>query len=121
MSIGESPRHKESDIDVNDLLFENLPNYEVILAFDLSQVHRDLRLIPFEFDIPESLVKGQEENITTEHQDTVREYIVDQGALVALSNSLNDPLSEERGITLVSLDTLQQLLSGNKKTQEEFK
>ena len=52
--------------------------------------------------------------------DPVKEFIVDQGALMALSNSLNDS-KNEGDLILVSLDTLQQLLYGNKKSREEFK
>jgi len=39
---------------------------------------------------------------------------------MALSNSLNDS-KNEGDLILVSLDTLQQLLYGNKKSREEFK
>lgn len=60
-------------------------------------------------------------NTSFKEEDTVKEFIVDQGALVALSNSLNQPQTEEGDLILVSLDTLQQLLSGNKRSREEFK
>ena len=66
-------------------------------------------------DVPE---KELSSSFIQEH--TVKEYIMDQGALVALSNSLNSP-QNEGDLILASLDTLQQLLHGNKKTRDEFK
>lgn len=123
---GDSPRLKEGIEDnVKSSMYENLPTYETILAFDLSQVHRDLSLIPQEFGIsPQSTqVKTAEErepSTSFAREDSVKELIVDQGALLALSNSLNDS-NNEGDLILVSLDTLQQLLYGNKKSREEFK
>ena len=124
----ESPRLKDLEDDRKISLYENLPTYEAILAFDLSQVHRDLSLIPQDFEIsPHSTqirtvgtAEEKEPNASFAKEDSVKELIVDQGALMALSNSLTDS-KNEGDLILVSLDTLQQLLYGNKKLREEFK
>jgi len=125
MSFDDSPRLKDDQDNVKDTIYESLPTYEAVLAFDLSHVHKDLRLMPPEYDIsPQSTRIGgadiPDREISTsfikEHE--VKDLLVDQGALAALSNSLN---SSEGDLILVSLDTLQQLLHGNKKTREEFK
>ena len=123
-SINNSPRHKESLEDTKDTVYEHLPNYETILAFDLSHVHKELGLMPSEFDISSRQVLVAQERKSDSpfiQEDTVKDFIVDQGALLALSKSLNQLQNEKEDLLLVSLDTLQQLLSGSKKSKEKFK
>ena len=98
---------EEGKTSDRNLMFEDLPTLEKILAYDINEVRQKI-----------SKVKSELTFLSQSEKKSVKELIVDQGAIGAIFDSLE---SGEDDLILVSLDTLEKLMKDNPKSNEQFK
>mmetsp|Transcript_30779 Transcript_30779/g.28001 ORF Transcript_30779/g.28001 Transcript_30779/m.28001 type:complete len:249 (+) Transcript_30779:875-1621(+) len=97
---------EEGKTSDRNLMFEDLPTLEKILAYDINEVRQKI-----------SKVKSELTFLSQSEKKSVKELIVDQGAIGAIFDSLE---SGEDDLILVSLDTLEKLMKDNPKSNEQF-